>query len=170
MNNSKLTYFLIGAAAVILYISNRLWPTHGAQIIDLFYTIVLLAGVGMLVFHGTLRRSRFGKGVMIGAGALIIGIICGMLKVNGADIILLSGAGTMLIFYALHYFVKASKTILDHLKMLWLLSAIAGLVFILFDLPYAILITDIVNVLLIAMLAIFLASQPETPFTPRKNK
>lgn len=170
MNNSKLPYFLIGAAAVILYISNRLWPTHGAQIIDLFYTIVLLAGVGMLVFHGALRRSRFGKAVMFSAGVLMIGIICGIQKVNGANIIILSGAAIMLIFYALHYFVKASKTLLDHLKILWLIVAITGLVFILFDLPYAILITDVVNVLLLVMLVIFLASQPETPFTPRRNK
>ena len=170
MNNSKLFYFLIGLAAVVLYIGNRLWPTQGAQLIDLFYTIVLLGGVGMLLFHGTLRRSRYSRVVMLGAGLVITGLIFSMQQWKGADIITITGAAVMLVFYCLHYFVKSSKTLLDHLKTLWLASAIAGLIFILFDLPYAVMVTDAVNIFLLIMLFIFLAAQPGSTFTPRSRK
>jgi hypothetical protein len=169
MKESKLLYILIGAAAIMLYISNRFWPTPGALLLDIIYSIVLLGGVGMLIFYGSLRRSRYRMPVTLGAAAIIAGIVFNMQEWKGADILTIGGAAAMLVFYTIHFISKTNRGLLDYLKMTWLAAAIAGLIFIVFSLPYAVIVTDAVNILLLAILVLFLSDQPGKPLFPRRG-
>ena len=170
MKESKLVYFLIGAAAILLYISNRLWPTSGAQLLDIIYTLVLLGGVIMLILSGTLRRSKYRMPVLLGAAAVITGLVFSFKQLKGADVIVIAGGATMLIFYSIHYITKRSRALMDHLKMTWLSFALTAMAFVIFGLPYAIYITDAVNILLLIMLVMVISSQPGSAFTPRKEQ
>lgn len=157
MQGSKLIYFLVGAAAILLYISNRLWPTHGAQLLDIIYTIVMLGGVVMLVVNGTLKRSKYRIPVLLGFATVITGIVFSFQQLKGTDILVIGGGAAILVFYSLHYISKTSKRLIDHLKITWLASALTAMVFVLFGLPYAIYIADTVNILLLSIMVIVLA-------------
>lgn len=170
MKESKLIYWLVGGAAILLYISNRLWPTHGAQLLDIVYTLVLLGGVIMLIANGTLKRSKQRIPVLVSTAALITGLLFSFQQWKGADVIIIAGGAGMLIFYSMHYIAKSSRKLIDHLKIVWLASALTGMVLVIFGLPYAIYVTDAVNILLLVILVMVLSDQPGNAFTPRKER
>lgn len=97
-------------------------------------SLAQLIGLIMLVTNGTILTTKIFRTIQIGIGFLMIGAIFKIMHWPGASIILLVSMFTIAITYLVRFIYKKNKIRLDVLKLLWVLFAYIGGLFILMHL------------------------------------
>lgn len=156
MKISPLMYFMLCALAIAVYITNLAWPGQFTGMMDLVFSLVMLGGLWVMIWDSRLKRSWFFIPVIIGALLVIAGIAFMMLHWPGPGILMLSGTGVITLFYTVYFFTKKEKEILDIMKLVWLLTRMAGVALVYLHLPFGRFAIHASDIILLITIFLFL--------------
>jgi hypothetical protein len=92
--------------------------------------------VALLLQNGTFGKTAFFKISLFAAGLFVIGSLFRVMHWPGAKELLVSSVAFILGTYEFHFAKKSSKHRLDWLKLLWVLTRVAGTVLTVLHQPY----------------------------------
>lgn len=83
-------------------------------------------GIFLLIYNGTIIKTRYFRIIQIGAAILIIGALFKIMHWFGGDELLLIASAGISVTYFLRFLAKDKKGFLDILKVLWVITACLG--------------------------------------------
>jgi hypothetical protein len=102
-----------------VFITKELFSTRSTFTITNF--IFYMAAVALLVENGTLIRSKLVYVMGISIACIVIGSLFKIQHWDMAFEILVIGLSTYLCVYLVHFFRKSNRTVLDYLKLIWVI-------------------------------------------------
>lgn len=153
---SNLTFMLMLGMAIFIMLLGYFIPTTAnyAVIADAAF---LYAGVGLLVKNGTFIYSKNVRFLNILFGLLILSVLLKLFHLPGANVLLILFFADIAILYAIWFFNKQEKKILDVLKVVWLPFFLASVLFKMLHWPYNVELYLTHLVLFITIQAIFIS-------------
>ncbi len=139
----------------VLYVLGYFIPVdtkHGA----LVGAALLYAGVALLLKNGTFVYSKYVRFLSVLFALFIVAILFKILNLQGANILLIAIPVGVTLLYAVWFFNKPQKQLLDILKLLWVPVFLASVLFKMLHWLYSIEINLSQLVLFIIILAIFI--------------
>lgn len=152
---------MLCALAIAVYIANLAWPGQFTAMMDIVFSVVMLAGLWIMISDSRLRRSWFFIPVIIGALLVVAGLAFMMQHWPSSGILMLSGAAAISLFYTIYFFTKKEKKLLDIMKLAWLLTRMGGAVLVLFHLPFGRLAINISDIFLLITIFLYLYQSQE---------
>lgn len=147
--------------AIAVYVANLAWPGQFTAMMDIVFSVVMLAGLWIMISDSRLRRSWFFIPVIIGALLVVAGLAFTMQHWPGSGILMLAGIAAISLFYIIYFFTKKEKKVLDFMKLAWLLTRMGGAVLVFFHLPFGRLAINISDIMLLITIFIYLYQSQE---------
>lgn len=143
--------------AVLVVLAGFIIPTDGRYpvIADAAF---LFAGVALLLKNGTFVYSKYVKFLNLSFALFIVAVLFKVQQWPGANIMLMAFPLVVTVIYALWFFSKPSKQLLDVLKLLWVPIFLTSVIVKMLYLPYATELYLAQLVVFVAMLGIFISS------------
>ena len=120
MKNNLIISVVFIAIMIISYLLSLLSIQYSLIVYSFAAAISTLSTSLLLLKSGTTIRSKFWRGIKFSIGIVIIGILFKVLKLIGADILVVVGFVGVGIFYSIAFFRKPKRSTLDFMKISWL--------------------------------------------------
>ena len=136
-----------------------------SSIFDILIPFISLALILTIVMNGTYTRTKYFKLNHIFIAFLIVGALFRIQHYKGASLLFLISSLGIITLYTIHFFRKKDKSIVDFLKLFWLISVQLGSFSKIHHLPYSFEEINILTPILFILLASFyiLTNQRKNP-------
>ena len=163
MNTNKTAIIIVGLLVIIgvtIEIINDFHLIKLPDVINIFEYIGKIGGIVLLLSKGTFIKNRtLGSWVSLCFAVIIVGALFKIMHWQSASVLLVVGLLGVPLFYAIHFYQKKTKTLLDILKLLWLTSISISKIIAFLHLPYRNQVSLLEIVLFLIMFAFFVYEQ-----------
>lgn len=142
--------------AILVVLAGFVIPTDGrySTIADAAF---LFAGVALLLKNGQFVYSKYIRFLSLSLAIFVVAILFKIQHWPGADIMLMAFPIVVTIIYALWFFSKPTKQLLDVLKLLWVPVFLASVITKMLHFPYSVELYLTQLVFFVAMLSVFIS-------------
>lgn len=120
MKNNLIISMVFISIMTLSYLLSFVSVPNSLSVFSFAAAIATLSTSLLLLKSGTTIRSKFWRGIKFSIGIVIIGILFKVLKLIGADILVVVGFVGVGIFYSIAFFRKPKRSTLDFMKISWL--------------------------------------------------
>lgn len=169
MKKTPLIYLLVAITIALMYVINVLAPGRHTSLLDLAFMVITLGGLLVIYLSGSLKRSWINIPVIIGIVIILTGVVFRIQLWPASAIIFFSGVTVTGIFYLLHFILKPVKLLLDYLKVSWMILRLASIGLVFINGPYSMILTHISNLLLLAIICLYLYQDHDNSLLAKKH-